>query len=102
MLVTCVIVFLLKTIELTVESIRVMYLVRGKRLQTSLLALVDVLIGLMALRAFVTQDPASCWWVALAYAGGYSVGNYLGLWLFDRHEKRIVKPAKILTPGIGG
>jgi uncharacterized protein YebE (UPF0316 family) len=98
---TCVIVFLLKAVELTVESYRVMYLVRGKRLQTSLLAFVDVLIGLVALRMFVGMpDPASCMWVALSYAGGYSAGSYMGLYLFDKFEKKPVSRPDLAPPKI--
>jgi uncharacterized protein YebE (UPF0316 family) len=95
------IVFLLKAVELTVESYRVMYLVRGKLLQTSLLAFVDVLIGLMALRMFVGMpDPASCMWVAVAYAGGYSVGSYTGLFLFDKFEKKKAEQAPPARPAV--
>lgn len=89
MFVTCLIVFLAKAVELTVESIRVMYLVKRDKLRTSLLSFVDVMIGLYALRDYTqTQDRWHAFLIAVCYSAGYAAGSYMGLWLFEWWQNR--------------
>jgi uncharacterized protein YebE (UPF0316 family) len=75
-------ILLLKTCELTVESLRLLLYVHGQRLWGCVLAFVDVLLGLMAL-SFVVSHLTD-WHAYLSYAGGYTAGSYLGSVLYER------------------
>ena len=74
-------VFLLKTLELGIESLRVLLMVNGHPLVASVLATVDVVLALVALK-FIVENLTK-WQVYLSYALGYGVGVYSGSFLYS-------------------
>jgi len=79
--------FLLKWIELTIESFRIACLARMFKGLSSLLSILDVLLGLGALSLIVSH--LTSWPFYLAYALGYAAGNFTGLLIFERVMKKI-------------
>jgi uncharacterized protein YebE (UPF0316 family) len=69
-------IFLLKTLELGIESMRVLLMVNGHPLVSSVLATIDVVLALVALK-FIVENLTK-WQVYLSYALGYGTGIYLG------------------------
>ena len=75
-------IFLLKALELGIESLRVLLMVNGHPLVASVLATVDVVLALVALK-FIVENLTK-WQVYLSYALGYGVGIYCGALLYSK------------------
>jgi uncharacterized protein YebE (UPF0316 family) len=74
-------IFWIKVLELTLESLRLCLMTHGYAGVSSLLSVVDVGLSLAALGFVVRHlDSRS---VLVSYCMGYGVGNYLGTKLFS-------------------
>jgi uncharacterized protein YebE (UPF0316 family) len=77
-----VMVFLARICDVTLGTIRIIFVARGKRNLAPLLGFFEVLIWIVIIGQLVQNlhsIPAY-----LGYAGGFAAGNYVGLWLEDR------------------
>jgi uncharacterized protein YebE (UPF0316 family) len=75
-------IFLSRICDVTIGTIRVMVLTRGIKLIVPVLAFFEVLIWLLAIRQmFVHMNNIVCY---LAYAGGFAMGNYVGIIVEER------------------
>jgi len=73
-----IIIFIAKTIEVTISTIRLVYVNKGERVKGALLGFVEVLIWILVVSSVltnITDDPFKI----IAYAAGFSLGNYLGV-----------------------
>jgi uncharacterized protein YebE (UPF0316 family) len=78
------VIFLLKVVEMTVESLRLLIYLDGRRTLGSLISVGDAMIGVAA--AGCVFYHITCWQGYLAYGLGYGAGNLLGSVLYDRHK----------------
>jgi uncharacterized protein YebE (UPF0316 family) len=76
------IIFTLRTFNLTLSILRLLSVVRGRRLVAWVLALVQSFIYITTFAGLLSDitNPLSI----LAYAGGYATGNVLGMWVENR------------------
>lgn len=76
-LVTPLLIFLARLIDVSIGTMRIIFISRGHRALAPMLGFVEVLVWLLAIRQVFTQldNPAAF----VAYAGGFAAGNYLGL-----------------------
>lgn len=72
-------VFFARVVDVTLGTVRTILVFRGYRVRAALIGFVEILIWVCAASA-VLQD-LSAWYVAVAYAGGFATGNYVGIWL---------------------
>ena len=79
-----VVIFLLKAVEITIESLRLLIYLDGKRGLGSLLSIVDAILGVAAAGCVICH--ITCWQGYLAYGLGYGAGNWLGSVLYDRYK----------------
>jgi uncharacterized protein YebE (UPF0316 family) len=79
-----VVIFLLKTVELMIESLRLLIYLDGRRVLGSLLSIVDATFGILA--AGLVIYHITCWQGYLAFGLGYGAGNFLGSVLYDWHK----------------
>ncbi|NLY48019.1 MAG: DUF2179 domain-containing protein [Clostridiales bacterium] len=72
------IIFAAKTIEVSISTIRLVYVNKGERVKGAILGFAEVLIWVSVVSSVlhnITDDPMKI----IAYAAGFSLGNYLGV-----------------------
>ncbi|NLP17366.1 MAG: DUF2179 domain-containing protein [Clostridiales bacterium] len=73
-----IIIFIAKTIEVSISTIRLVYVNKGERIKGAVLGFVEVMIWILVVSSVlhnITDDPFKIF----AYAAGFSLGNYLGV-----------------------
>lgn len=77
-----VIVFIARICDVTLGTLRIIFISRGRRKIAPILGFFEVLIWIVAIGQLVQYLHSVTAFVA--YAGGFAAGNYVGLWLEDR------------------
>lgn len=77
-----IVIFLLRVTDVSLGTIRVVYILQGRRLLASAIGFIEVTIFIYAITQVVSKlhNPA----LMLAYSGGFALGTYLGLFLEER------------------
>ncbi len=78
-----ILIFFANIIEVSLTTIRVVLITRGEKFYGSLIGFVEMIIWLCVAGTVligITQDP----WKMIAYALGFSFGNYIGCILEDK------------------
>ena len=73
-----IIIFIAKTIEVSIATIRLVYVNKGERVKGAILGFFEILIWLLVVSSVlnnIADDPFKI----IAYAAGFSLGNYLGV-----------------------
>ena len=78
-------IFILKTFESFMSTISTIYVVNGKRLKASLFGFIQVIFWFIIIKQALDDNN---YFIAFTYAGGYSLGTYLGSLLTDNLFKR--------------
>lgn len=73
------IIFGLRIIDVSMGTVRVIIGVRGYRIQAAAIGFVEILIWIFAVGAAL-QHLTSVFHI-VGYAGGFAVGNFIGIWL---------------------
>ena len=72
-------IFLLRIVDVSIATLRIVYLSRGTRYIAPILGFFEILIWLVAIRQiFNNLNNVACY---LAYAGGFAMGNYIGIYI---------------------
>lgn len=79
----CVTIFLMRVVDVSLGTIQTFYLVKNQKKMATLFGFIDVLVWFLMVRKAITTSNESLW-IALAYAGGYAAGTYLGSVLSDK------------------
>ena len=75
-------IFLSRVADVTLGTLRIVFVSKGLKLLAPLLGFFEILIWLMAMtKIFQNLDN---WFYFIAYAGGFAMGNYVGLKLEER------------------
>ncbi len=75
-------IFLARIADVTLGTLRFIYLSKGYRKAASLLGFFEVLIWIIAIReVMINLRNFLC---IFAYAGGFAMGNYVGIWLEEK------------------
>lgn len=72
------IIFAAKTVEVSISTIRLVYVNKGERIKGAILGFIEVMIWLLVVSSVlhnITEDPFKM----VAYAAGFSLGVYLGV-----------------------
>ena len=73
-----IMIFLAKTVEVSIATIRLVYINKGERVKGAVLGFFEVMIWILVVSSVlnnITEDPFKI----IAYAAGFSLGNYLGV-----------------------
>jgi len=76
-LIICLSVFIAKVVEISIASVRTIYLVKQKNLISCILAFIEIIIWFFVAREILV-DANSNFFIVASYAGGYAAGTYLG------------------------
>jgi uncharacterized protein YebE (UPF0316 family) len=79
----CLIIFLVRIVDVTLGTLSTVLVIRGKRTLGSIIGFIDVVIWFLVVRQALSIESASIW-IAFAYAGGYAMGTYAGSWLEEK------------------
>ncbi|MBN2261240.1 MAG: DUF2179 domain-containing protein [Clostridiales bacterium] len=77
------IVFFAKIFEVSIGTVRVVLITRGERLIGAIMGFFEVMIWIVIVGnvlSDISSDPLK----AVAYAGGFAVGNYVGSWIEEK------------------
>ena len=72
------IIFAAKTIEVSIATVRLVLVNKGERVKGAVLGFIEILIWISLVSSVlnnITDDPFKI----IAYAAGFSLGNYLGV-----------------------
>lgn len=83
MLVLCLKIFLGRTIDVSLGTIRTLLTVKGKRLMAAGIGFVEAAIWFLIVKEALNSGTNSLW-IVFAYAGGYATGTYLGGFISDK------------------
>lgn len=70
-------IFCARVMDMSLDTLRIMLLSRGKKLIPPLLGFIQVFIWLMAIRQIFLN--LSNWACYIGYAGGFAMGTYIGM-----------------------
>ncbi len=75
-------IFLLRTADLTLSTIRLLSVIHGRRASTWFLAVTQSVLYIITVAGVLSniQNPLNI----LAYAGGFATGNVVGMWIENR------------------
>lgn len=77
MILACFNIFISRIIDVTLGTLRTMFVVKGNKILSSILAFIEVLIWFYAARAALVNYDNS-FLIAIFYSLGYATGTYLG------------------------
>ena len=82
MLILCLKVFFARILDVSLGTIRTMFVVKGKRLNGALIGFFEVLIWFLVVREAL-QTGVDNIFVAVSYASGFAIGTYIGGFLLS-------------------
>ncbi|HOG83015.1 MAG TPA: DUF2179 domain-containing protein [Smithellaceae bacterium] len=75
-------IFLARICDVTLDTLRIIYVGRGMKFLAPVIGFVEVLIWLVAItQIFKNLSNPACY---VAYAGGFAMGNYIGILLEEK------------------
>ncbi len=75
-------IFLARVTDVSLGTLRFIFIAKGHRKVAPLLGFVEVLIWVLAVReVMMNLRNIAC---LLAYGGGFAMGNYIGMWLEEK------------------
>ena len=75
-------IFLARVADVSLGTFRTIVVFRGHKLMASFIGFFEIIIWLVAAAQVLTNLDQ--WYLALAYASGFAVGNYVGIWIESR------------------
>ncbi len=87
-------IFLARVVDVTIETVRNIFIIKGFKYLVALIGFIEVLIWLLALQQIMKNlnNPA-CF---VAYAAGVSTGNFIGIWITEKLSLGLVE-IKLIT-----
>jgi uncharacterized protein YebE (UPF0316 family) len=81
-------IFCARICDVTIGTIRIIFVARGRKVFASLLGFCEALIWLLAIGQIMKNlNNSACY---IAYAGGFALGNYVGITLEEKLAMGIV------------
>jgi len=75
-------IFLARVADVSLGTFRTIVVFRGHKFMASFIGFFEIIIWLVAAAQVLTNLDQ--WYLALAYASGFAVGNYVGIWIESR------------------
>jgi uncharacterized protein YebE (UPF0316 family) len=77
------VIFVARIGDVSLGTIRVITVIRGKKITSALLGVVEVTLWVLAVGAVFQYVKESLWALA-AYAGGFGTGTLVGIWIEEK------------------
>ena len=75
-------IFFARVADVSLGTFRTIVIFRGNKLLASFIGFFEIIIWVVAASQVLTNLDK--WYLAVAYAGGFAVGNYFGMWIESR------------------
>ncbi|NQU62688.1 MAG: DUF2179 domain-containing protein [SAR324 cluster bacterium] len=75
-------IFFARVADVSLGTFRTIVVFRGRKFLAAFIGFFEIIIWLIAAGQVLTNLDK--WYLALAYAGGFAVGNYVGMWIEGR------------------
>lgn len=86
LLMLCLKVFCVRIVDVSMGTFRTIVTVKGKKLLASMIGFIEVFIWFVIVKEALNTESTSLF-IALAYAGGYATGTFLGSTLSEKFIK---------------
>ena len=77
-----ILIFLARVLDVSIGTLRIVFLSRGMKILAPICGFFEVLIWLVAISRIM--DNLTSWIYYVAYAGGFAAGNYVGMYIETR------------------
>lgn len=77
LLILCIKIFFVRIIDVSLGTLRTMFMVKGKKFIAAIIGLVEVLIWFLIVREALTFETSSIF-VAISYSSGFATGTLIG------------------------
>ncbi len=72
-----ILIFFARIIDVSIGTVRIIFVSKGRKNLAPILGFVEVLIWLVAINQIMTN--LTSYWLYIFYAGGFAMGNYVGV-----------------------
>lgn len=79
-------IFLVRILDVSLGTVRMILLVRGKRTISSIVGFIEISIWFAVVREALNTSTSNLW-IIFAYAGGFAAGTYIGSYLSEKFIK---------------
>lgn len=81
-------IFIARVLDVSLGTVRVIFISRGLKYMAPLIGFLEILIWLLAISQIMKNlsNPA-CY---IAYAGGFAMGNFVGIWIAEKLSLGVV------------
>jgi uncharacterized protein YebE (UPF0316 family) len=94
------IIFFAKIVEVSLMTVRTVFISKGKKAYASIIGFIEVLIWLKVVSVVLTSINEDIYKM-LVYALGFSMGNYIGLWIESKLAIGLVTIQAIVDEKVG-
>lgn len=77
MVLLCLKIFLARIMDVSLGTVRTLFIVKGNKIVSATIAFIEVLIWFFAAREALSTEISSIW-IAISYALGYASGTFIG------------------------
>ena len=83
MFILCLKIFFVRILDVSFWTIRTMFVVRGKKLISSMIGFFEILVWFLVVKEALQTESNSIF-IAISYSLGFATGNYIGALLSDK------------------
>ena len=83
MFILCLKIFFVRILDVSLGTIRTMFVVRGKKLISSMIGFFEILAWFLVVKEALQTESNSIF-IAISYSLGFATGNYIGALLSDK------------------
>jgi uncharacterized protein YebE (UPF0316 family) len=83
MFILCLKIFFVRILDVSLGTIRTMFVVRGKKLISSMIGFFEILVWFLVVKEALQTESNSIF-IAISYSLGFATGNYIGALLSDK------------------
>lgn len=86
LLLLCIKIFFARILDVSISTIRTVFVIKGKTIIVALLAFVEITIWFFVAREALNISPINIW-IVFAYSGGYTTGTIIGTYISKKYVK---------------
>lgn len=83
MFILCLKIFFVRILDVSLGTIRTMFVVKGKKLISSMIGFFEILVWFLVVKEALQTESNSIF-IAISYSLGFATGNYIGALLSDK------------------
>lgn len=85
LLLTCIKIFFARILDVSLNTIRTTFVIKGKTFIVALIAFIEITIWLLVARTAINVELNL--WIVISYSGGYTMGTILGTTFINKFIK---------------